>query len=67
MAKIDWQGLMGLGIGVLRLGPRDFWALTPRELTAALKALGLGRPAPTDRATLDSLMRQFPDGEKHGD
>ena len=35
---------MAAGLGTLRLPPRDFWAMTPRELDAALRgALRLGR------------------------
>lgn len=54
---------MGAGLGLLRLPPRDFWAMTPRELAAALKAV-LGDPQaamPPSRADLESLLRRFPD------
>jgi uncharacterized phage protein (TIGR02216 family) len=58
-----WADIMSLGLGVLRLPPSQFWAMTPRELDAALRGL-LGptgsTTAPT-RIALDSLMRQFPD------
>jgi len=53
---------MRLGLGVLRLAPRDFWAMTPRELAAAATALAPPPPAPPSRAALDALMRRFPDG-----
>lgn len=53
---------MGFGLGVLRLAPRDFWAMTPRELTAAHQGLcGPPPPAPLGRARLAALMAQFPD------
>ncbi|HVV94709.1 MAG TPA: phage tail assembly chaperone [Hyphomicrobiales bacterium] len=45
---------------MLRLAPRDFWAMTPRELAAAAHALPHALPPP-DRATLDALMRRYPD------
>jgi uncharacterized phage protein (TIGR02216 family) len=49
------------GLGVLRLGPRDFWTMTPRELFAASEGVfGRGARAPS-RDALESLMRQFPD------
>jgi uncharacterized phage protein (TIGR02216 family) len=54
---------MSFGLGVLRLSPREFWAMTPRELDAAIRGL-LGPPAasPTpSRAGLDQLMQRFPD------
>jgi uncharacterized phage protein (TIGR02216 family) len=54
---------MAMGLGLLRLTPRDFWAMTPRELDAALT--GLLGPAhaetPTTRATLTDLMKRYPD------
>lgn len=41
------------------LSPRAFWAMSPRELAAAL---GNGRrDHGFDRAVLDRLMRRFPD------
>jgi len=52
---------MGFGLGVLRLAPRDFWAMTPRELTAAMEAI-LGPAAlPLDRAGFEALRARFPD------
>lgn len=49
---------MELGLGVLRLAPRDFWAATPREIAAAFPAHSSTAPA---RADLDRLMTEFPD------
>ena len=51
------------GLGHLGLTPRDFWAMTLRELDAALRGhFGLG-PATTSltRATLNAMMRAHPD------
>ena len=55
---------MTAGLGILRLAPRDFWSMTPRELDAALRgALGLVAATPTmTRADLVALMAEFPDG-----
>jgi uncharacterized phage protein (TIGR02216 family) len=50
-----------VGLGLLRLSPRDFWAMTPIEFAAAV---GLSRRAsalPPTRAELSQLMREFPD------
>lgn len=56
---------MGFGLGALRLSPRDFWRMTPRELAAAMR--GPAPPSPAaDRAGLAALMAAFPDGAKHG-
>lgn len=57
---------MRLGLGHLRLAPRDFWALTLIEYDAAtrgyLEAKGIdpdgGRMS---QRRLDELMAQFPD------
>jgi uncharacterized phage protein (TIGR02216 family) len=53
---------MAFGLGVLRLSPRDFWSMTPRELFCATQgAFGRSPNAPS-RSALDALMRAFPDG-----
>jgi uncharacterized phage protein (TIGR02216 family) len=55
---------MRFGLGVLRLAPRDFWAMTPRELAAAI-AVSQGRQiAPLPRDSLAHLMTAFPDPER---
>jgi uncharacterized phage protein (TIGR02216 family) len=50
--------MMELGLGVLRLAPREFWAATPREIAAAFPSHPREHPARTD---LDLLMQSFPD------
>jgi uncharacterized phage protein (TIGR02216 family) len=52
-----WQRLMELGLGQLRLSPREFWNATPREMAAAF---GAPRAGPT-RNDLNELMRMYPD------
>lgn len=55
--KFPWACLMHLGLGVLRLSPKEFWAATPREIAAAL-----GGPAPQLlRANFEELMKRYPD------
>lgn len=53
---------MALGFGLLRLAPAVFWAMTPRELDAAIAGLTARafRRGP-DREDLAALMRRFPD------
>lgn len=61
--SVDWEQLMRLGIGVLRLSPEDFWAMTPVELDRALEGAGLapvGGAAP-GRPALEALMARYPD------
>lgn len=54
---------MRFGLGVLRLGPREFWLMTPRELHAAAEGLfGPRDGGSLSREKLDALMRDFPDG-----
>jgi uncharacterized phage protein (TIGR02216 family) len=54
---------MAAGLGLLRLSPAAFWAMTPRELDAALR--GLLNPAnldaPLPRRSLTALMQRYPD------
>jgi uncharacterized phage protein (TIGR02216 family) len=54
---------MTAGLGLLRLPPAVFWAMTPRELAAALRALSpAGLSAlPLGRTELVDLMGRFPD------
>lgn len=54
---------MELGLGVLGMMPAGFWALTPRELQAALAGRfgGAGEMATLTRRDLDTLMQRFPD------
>jgi uncharacterized phage protein (TIGR02216 family) len=59
MRRIDWAGLMRLGLVELRLAPEVFWALTPGELLLIAGA-GPAR-APLTRAGLTALLERFPD------
>ncbi len=59
-----WRQMMAVGLGRLRLPSRDFWAMTPRELAAAVEG-AFGVPdVPPGRAALESLMQRYPDGER---
>lgn len=56
-----WDDAIAFGLGVMRLPPAAFWAMTPRELAAAMSvARGGGTVAPS-RNTLEDLMSAFPD------
>ncbi len=58
-----WAAAMEAGLGTLRLAPPVFWAMTPRELDAALRgAFGVAdREAPMRRDELVTLMATYPD------
>lgn len=56
-----WTEAMAIGFGLLRLSSRDFWAMTPRELSAAIEGLTGRRPAPMDRAAFEALAKRYPD------
>lgn len=56
--RVDWRGLMRLGLGHLRLSPDAFWSMTPTELGAAL---GWAGDAAAGRPTLERLMAAYPD------
>lgn len=64
MTPFPWSEAMRFGLGVLRLPPSAFWAMTPRELGAAYQAFGVARMAPPARATLAAMMAAYPDREK---
>ena len=56
-----WDDAIGFGLGVLKLSPQAFWAMTPRELALAIQA-ATGATAPLARGDLASLMKRYPDG-----
>lgn len=61
MKPFPWDEAIGFGLGVLRLSPAAFWAMTPRELALAIAAV-TGGVAPLRRMDLDQLMTRYPDG-----
>ncbi len=62
-AGFPWNDAMGAGLGLLRLSPREFWRMTPRELAAAVKALLGPAGEPFTRRALETLMQRFPDSK----
>ncbi|NGO53625.1 phage tail assembly chaperone [Mesorhizobium camelthorni] len=52
---------MSAGFGLLRLSPRTFWSMTPRELERAMSVLAPATRAGIGRGELAELMRAFPD------
>lgn len=61
MKPFPWSEAIGFGLGVLRLSSAQFWAMTPRELAFAIRAVRGAVLEPVDRAALTELMKQFPD------
>lgn len=62
MTRMDWPGLLRLGLERLQLRPKAFWRLTPIELRLMLgEAVGA---APLSRKRLAELAAEFPDSEK---
>jgi uncharacterized phage protein (TIGR02216 family) len=65
---LAWAALMRLGLGALRLAPRDFWEMTPVELQRALEGAGIlvsgGAGSWMERTALEGLMAQFPDKDR---
>lgn len=51
---------MHAGLCLLRLAPRDFWAMTPIEFFAITGGLKPSQ-AVLDRRGLEGLMQRFPD------
>ncbi|GHE57548.1 hypothetical protein GCM10019059_16220 [Camelimonas fluminis] len=54
---------MAFGLGRLGLAPDVFWAMTPRELAAAMRGMGEADVAPgaPARADFACLTQAFPD------
>lgn len=67
-SPFPWDDAIAAGLGILRLAPRDFWSMTPRELSLALRgAAGLAAPEQRfARSDLAALMQRFPDGHLSG-
>jgi len=63
LVPFPWREAMRFGFGVLRLASKDFWALTPRELSAAFEAINGARLGSPRRQELEALMASFPDKE----
>ncbi|WP_307154113.1 rcc01693 family protein [Rhodopseudomonas julia] len=56
-----WQEAIAFGLAVLRLSPRDFWAMTPREFSACRSALFGAGKTPLTAGELAQLIARFPD------
>jgi uncharacterized phage protein (TIGR02216 family) len=56
-----FEAAVGFALVALGLGPRDLWALTPRELAAAAAYVTGGGEGATGRAEFEALMAKFPD------
>lgn len=52
---------MAVGFGLLRLSPKDFWAMTPREFERAMHFHGHAAGGAPERSSLTALMSAFPD------
>ncbi|MEX2520489.1 MAG: rcc01693 family protein [Paracoccaceae bacterium] len=62
-AGFEWDLLMRAGVGALGLSADEFWAMTPREFTAAVKGR-LGQfedKSPMDFNAFSALSTRFPD------
>ncbi|MDQ2705177.1 MAG: phage tail assembly chaperone [Pseudomonadota bacterium] len=58
--EFPWDSVMAAGFGLLRLSPRDFWSMTPREMERAMSVLDR-QVVPPRRGDLAEMMRRFPD------
>lgn len=61
ITPFPWDEAIGFALGVLRISPRDFWQMTPRELALAIRAV-TGDAAPLARHEFFDLMKRYPDG-----
>jgi uncharacterized phage protein (TIGR02216 family) len=65
MSRIDWPGLMRVGLGRLGLMPDQLWRLSPVELRMMLGAEAA--VPPLTRARLEELAAAYPDQGKGKD
>jgi uncharacterized phage protein (TIGR02216 family) len=66
LKPFPWDEAIGFGLGVLRLSPQAFWAMTPRELALAIRAAtsaATSAATPLQRGDLADLMKRYPDGD----
>ncbi len=63
MTFADGAGrLAGLAGALIGWRPAEFWAATPAELAAVIRALGNEDGAPAGPSDLARLQEMFPDG-----
>lgn len=58
---IPWYDYMKVGMGPMKLSPRDFWELTPNEFWAIYHALFDKPKTGMSRTEFSDLMRKVPD------
>jgi len=66
--RLDWVGLMHVGLHQLGLSVDEFWALTPNELSVKLGGANNGAQVMT-KTGLGELLARYPDehvGETNG-
>jgi uncharacterized phage protein (TIGR02216 family) len=56
-----WNEVMAFGLGSLKLAPRDFWSMTPLELTAAASYGQKPYINAPQRHEFQTLINAFPD------
>lgn len=57
-----WDSVMATGFGLLRLSPKTFWSMTPREMERAMSVFRPAAGVAPGRDDLVALMNEFPDG-----
>ncbi|MEL6817450.1 MAG: phage tail assembly chaperone [Pseudomonadota bacterium] len=55
-SPFPWGDVMAFGFGHLRMSPAAFWALTPVELSAAMRAHGVGVAGSRSLSSLRKLI-----------
>lgn len=61
MSASPVERLAGLAMAALRMPAREVWAMTPREVAMALRALAPDGGDAPGRDDLEALMARFPD------
>lgn len=56
--RFPWDDAMAFGFGRLQLSPTAFWAMTPIELGAAMRAHGVGVTGSRSLSALRKLIER---------
>ena len=59
--EFPWDTVMAVGFGLLRISPKTFWSMTPREIERAMSVIWPASGLNLGREELAALMSAFPD------
>lgn len=63
VAPFPWDDVIAFGFVVLKFSSAEFWAMTPREISYAMKGFLPHGDSAMTRTAFRDLMQLFPDDE----